>query len=77
METNFICQCIKLDLQNRQFSGPYPICDVSSIEKMIDDDLGKKLKLYEAELIKKYPDHNPMNDAMRCGLKWIFLQNNL
>jgi hypothetical protein len=25
-------------------------------------------------LLEKYPSHDPMNDAMRCGLKWIFIK---
>jgi hypothetical protein len=76
VETNFISQCVTLDLNNRQFKGPYPFCDISSIENNISDQRLKELKEYEKCLIETYPVHNPMNDALRCGLKWLFIKNN-
>ena len=75
VETNFISQCTKLDLKSRQFDGPYPFYDVSTAEKCISDVMLNELKCYEKELLEKYPSHDPMNDAMRCGLKWIFIKN--
>jgi len=76
VETNFISQCVKLDM-NRQFDGPYPLCDISSIENIIPYKLKKELESYENSLLKEYPDHNPINDATRCGLKWIFAKNKI
>ena len=77
VETNFISRCIQFDLKNRQFSGPYPFCDISSVENCISPQRFKELKEYESNLLKHYPEHNPMNDAERCGLKWLFIKNDL
>lgn len=74
VESSFITNCIKCDLEKRKWNGPYPFLDVSSMEHMVDKE---KVESFEKSLYKEYPNHYVLADSIRCGLKYFFIKNKL
>lgn len=63
VEANFFAQCIKDDEQNREWEGPYPLHDISSMIFMTGVDPLQKVERIENEL----PEHNPLADARQSA----------
>ncbi|MCF6094544.1 hypothetical protein L1765_11275 [Microaerobacter geothermalis] len=74
VETNFLRQVILDDLENRQWNGPYPLYDVSSVlqAKGIDPDVNR----IEYSGLKGLKPHNPADDALASAMTFIKVMAN-
>lgn len=62
VETNFLSDCVK-NSNDRNWTGPYPLIDVSSILLSIGKDPVGNYGRKDNEL----PEHNPLNDARQSA----------
>lgn len=63
VETNFLSACVKLDPENRSFSGPYPMFDLPSVLMTLGQN---PLGTFE-RLPEELPAHQPLNDARQSA----------
>lgn len=63
VETRFLSDCVKVDTNERKFSGPYPLLEISSWMMAA----GQDPLIQRERLPKELPQHNPLADARQSA----------
>lgn len=66
-EAGFFRECVLDDIQNRQWSAPYPLHELGTLLLARGKD---PLAIY-SRLSNELPKHNPLADARQSGRLWI------
>jgi len=72
-ESGFLRECVKDDLENRQWSAPFPLHEVGTALFLLGMDPTATYDRRPNEL----PAHNPVNDARASGRIWLECQHTL
>lgn len=72
-ESGFLKMCVLDDLENRQWSAPFPLHEVGTALYLCGKDPTASYDRKPNEL----PIHNPVNDARMSGRVWLECQSHL
>lgn len=64
VETNFLSEVVKDDIQNREFLMPYPLRDISTFIDIKIDRMERYKQTLNPDAVSKLKLHNPKHDCL-------------